>query len=96
MPPGATMEAAKPSSPLTTLSAVSTPESFVTAPSATPTNGNDTNISSPADLAQPLYRGARQLPYELCEHVKIFLEEHTCKTDRALAGVGKVHLVRKC
>lgn len=72
-------------SPLTTLTSISTPASYYTAkdsPRDSPPNTADlTNISSPAEEpSRPRYREARKLPDELREHCKIHLEEKLCRS----------------
>lgn len=69
-------------SPISTLSNISSPSSFYTAKATSPPGAGDvTNISSPDEAPVKLsYRDARQVPHELKEHCQIHLEERLCKT----------------
>jgi len=67
-------------SELSTISSPSSTQSFHTATGASPSNAGDgtTTLSSPEPVSTT-YREAKQLPDELKEHVKIFLEERLCE-----------------
>lgn len=68
-------------SPLTTLTNISTPTSFYTARNSPSNAADDTGLSSPVEepLADELpYRDAAQLPHELKSHCQIHLEEQLC------------------
>lgn len=67
------------------------PSSFYTAKAAASpvTDGDITNISSPAEAPDKLlYRDARQLPHELKEHCQIHLEERLCKSPDVLPATS--------
>jgi hypothetical protein len=69
-------------SPLTTLTSISTPASYHTAQGSPSNAADETGLSSPLEELPPgellPYRAAVPLPHELKSHCQIHLEEQLC------------------